>query len=89
MLRRRLWWQDLEALKAPTARVGEGDFGVRADVAGGSMLQPIATAFNSMADQVVHTLDMPDDSVAPSLDLDGIDRTAVAAVLMNDPEAPR
>ena len=45
-------WQDLEALKVATARVGEGDFGVRADVAGGSMLQPIATAFNSMAGRV-------------------------------------
>ena len=37
--------------------------------------------------QVVHTLDMLDDSVDRSLDLDGIERTAVAAVLMNDPEA--
>ena len=45
-------WRDLEALKAATARVGEGDFGVRATVASGSMLQPISTAFNSMAGRV-------------------------------------
>lgn len=37
--------------------------------------------------QVAHTLDMLDDSVDRSLDLDGIERTAVAAVLMNDPES--
>jgi two-component system sensor kinase ParS len=45
-------WRDLESLKAATARVGEGDFGVRAIVAPGSVLQPISTAFNSMAGRV-------------------------------------
>ena len=45
-------WRDLEALKAATARIGEGDFGVRAIVASGSLLQPISTAFNSMAGRV-------------------------------------
>lgn len=45
-------WRELESLKAATARVGEGDFGVRADVARGSMLAPIATAFNGMAGRV-------------------------------------
>ena len=45
-------WRDLEALKAATARVGEGDFGVRADVARGSLLEPIGAAFNTMAGRV-------------------------------------
>jgi signal transduction histidine kinase len=45
-------WRDLEALKAATARVGQGDFGVRADVQRSSMLEPIATAFNGMAGRV-------------------------------------
>jgi two-component system, OmpR family, sensor kinase ParS len=45
-------WRDLEALKAATARVGQGDFGVRADVPRSSMLEPIATAFNGMAGRV-------------------------------------
>jgi signal transduction histidine kinase len=42
-------YRDLETLKTATARVGEGDFGVSAGVARDSMLEPIATAFNSMA----------------------------------------
>ncbi len=45
-------WRDLEALKAATARVGEGDFGVRAQVRRGSMVEPIASAFNVMAHRV-------------------------------------
>jgi signal transduction histidine kinase len=45
-------WRDLEALKAATARVGEGDFGVRTNLAPSSMLQPISTAFNTMAGRV-------------------------------------
>jgi signal transduction histidine kinase len=45
-------WRDLETLKAATARVGEGDFGVRADVAKTSLLEPIATGFNAMAQRV-------------------------------------
>lgn len=45
-------WRDLESLKAATARVGEGDFGVRAVVQRGSMLEPIGSAFNSMAGRV-------------------------------------
>ena len=45
-------WRDLEALKAATARVGQGDFGVRAEVPRSSMLEPIATAFNGMAGRV-------------------------------------
>ncbi len=45
-------WRDLEALKAATARVGEGDFGVRADVAKSSLLEPIAAGFNVMAQRV-------------------------------------
>ena len=45
-------WRDLEALKAATARVGECDFTVRSDLAPGSMLQPISTAFNAMAGRV-------------------------------------
>lgn len=45
-------WRDLEALEAATARVGQGDFGVRADVPRSSMLEPIATAFNGMAGRV-------------------------------------
>ena len=45
-------WRDLESLSAATARVGEGDFGVRASVARDSLLKPIATAFNVMAGRV-------------------------------------
>jgi signal transduction histidine kinase len=42
----------LESLSAATARVGEGDFGVRASVAKDSLLKPIATAFDVMAGRV-------------------------------------
>jgi two-component system sensor kinase ParS len=45
-------WRDLEALKSATARVGEGNFDVRAQVASSSLLQPIATGFNAMAGRV-------------------------------------
>ena len=45
-------WRDLEAMKAATARVGEGDFAVRANVARNSLLAPIASAFNVMAERV-------------------------------------
>jgi len=45
-------WRDVEALKAATARVGEGDFHVRAEVGRSSMLEPIAEAFNVMAGRV-------------------------------------
>jgi len=45
-------WRDVEALKAATARVGEGDFHVRATVGRGSLVEPIATAFNAMAGRV-------------------------------------
>jgi two-component system sensor kinase ParS len=45
-------WRDLQALKAATARVGEGDFTVRADVGTRSLLEPIATGFNTMAGRV-------------------------------------
>jgi len=46
------FWRDLEDLKAATARVGDGDFEVRANVSGNSLLQPIATAFNTMTERV-------------------------------------
>jgi len=45
-------WRDLEAMKAATARVGEGDFAVRAHVTRNSLLAPIASAFNVMAERV-------------------------------------
>jgi signal transduction histidine kinase len=45
-------WRDLQTLKAATARVGEGDFDVRAQVSGSSLLEPIATGFNAMAQRV-------------------------------------
>src|SRR5271154_482316 len=45
-------WRDLKSLSAATARVGDGDFGVRAAVAPNSLLQPIASAFNVMAGRV-------------------------------------
>jgi signal transduction histidine kinase len=45
-------WRDLERLRAATARVGGGDFAVRADVGPGSLLAPIAGAFNAMAARV-------------------------------------
>ena len=45
-------WRDLEGLKAATARMGDGDFGVRAHVNRASMLEPIAAAFNVMAGRV-------------------------------------
>jgi signal transduction histidine kinase len=45
-------WRDLEALQAATARIGAGDFNTRARIAGASLLAPIATAFNAMAQRV-------------------------------------
>ena len=45
-------WRDLERLKAATARVGHGDFGVRAEIGESSLLHPIASAFNVMAARV-------------------------------------
>jgi two-component system sensor kinase ParS len=49
-------WRDLETLKAATARVGEGDFGVHADVAKNSLLEPIASGFNAMSLRVQRLL---------------------------------
>ncbi len=45
-------WRDLQALKAATARVGAGDFGVHTDIPRSSMLEPIASGFNAMARRV-------------------------------------
>ncbi len=45
-------WRDVETLKGATARVGTGDFGVDAQVSRGSLLEPIAAAFNGMAARV-------------------------------------
>ncbi len=45
-------WRDVEALKAATARVGGGDFDVRADIGRSSLLEPIASAFNGMSARV-------------------------------------
>jgi signal transduction histidine kinase len=45
-------WRDLESLTAATARVGGGDFEVRAKVGGDSLLEPIASSFNVMAHRV-------------------------------------
>jgi signal transduction histidine kinase len=49
-------WRDLEALKLATARVGEGDFAVQANVPRSSLLDPIATGFNAMAQRVQRLL---------------------------------
>ena len=48
----RPMWRDLDALTRATARIGEGDFGVRAELARSSLLQPIAASFNVMAERV-------------------------------------
>lgn len=45
-------WRDLEGLTAATSRVGGGDFAVRADVGRSSLVAPIASAFNTMAERV-------------------------------------
>jgi signal transduction histidine kinase len=45
-------WRDLEALKSATARIGGGDLEARARVTQASLLEPIATAFNAMAQRV-------------------------------------
>jgi signal transduction histidine kinase len=45
-------WRDVQALQSATARVGEGDFEVRAQVARSSLLEPIASAFNVMSARV-------------------------------------
>jgi len=45
-------WRDVQALQAATARVGEGDFDVRAQVGRTSLLEPIASAFNVMSARV-------------------------------------
>src|SRR6202171_664497 len=52
-------WRDLQTLKAATARVGEGDFDVRAQVSSSSLLEPIATRFNAMAQRVPGALAQP------------------------------
>lgn len=48
----RPMWRDLETLTAATARIGDGDFGVRAQLGKASLLQPIASSFNVMAERV-------------------------------------
>jgi two-component system, OmpR family, sensor kinase ParS len=48
----RPMWRDLQALTTATTRIGEGELGVRADLDRGSLLQPIATSFNAMAERV-------------------------------------
>jgi signal transduction histidine kinase len=45
-------WRDFDRLIHATARVGEGDFAVRAEVPKSSLLAPIAEAFNGMAERV-------------------------------------
>jgi len=45
-------WRDVQALQHATARVGEGDFDVRAEVGRSSLLEPIASAFNGMSARV-------------------------------------
>jgi signal transduction histidine kinase len=45
-------WRDVQALQSATARVGEGDFDVRARVGRASLLEPIASAFNVMSARV-------------------------------------
>jgi two-component system, OmpR family, sensor kinase ParS len=45
-------WHDLEVLTRATARIGEGDFGVRAELGRSSLLLPIAASFNVMAERV-------------------------------------
>jgi len=48
----RPMWRDVQALQAATARVGDGDFDVRAQVSRRSLLEPIAAAFNVMSARV-------------------------------------
>src|SRR5205814_10348836 len=48
----RPMWRDVQALQAATARVGGGDFDVRAEVGRSSLLEPIAHAFNGMSARV-------------------------------------
>jgi len=48
----RPMWRDVQALQAATARVGEGDFDVSAEVSRRSLLEPIAAAFNVMSARV-------------------------------------
>lgn len=65
-------WRDLEGLKAATARVGEGDFELRARVNRGSMLEPIASAFNVMArSKVAVTVEHDGTRTVISVDDDG------------------
>src|SRR5213075_1159601 len=45
-------WRDVQALQAASARVGGGDFDVRAQVTRSSLLEPIASAFNGMSARV-------------------------------------
>ena len=45
-------WRDLQSLTGAAARMGEGNFGARAEVGRGSLLEPIASAFNVMAERV-------------------------------------
>ena len=45
-------WRDLESLTAATVRIGQGDFGARAQAERASLLAPIAEAFNRMSARV-------------------------------------
>jgi two-component system, OmpR family, sensor kinase ParS len=45
-------WRDFDRLIHATARVGEGDFAIRAEVGKASLLEPVAAAFNAMASRV-------------------------------------
>src|SRR5438105_12705059 len=45
-------WRDLESLSAATVRIGQGDFGARAQAERASLLAPIAEAFNRMSARV-------------------------------------
>jgi len=45
-------WRDFNRLIHATARVGEGDFAVRAEVGRRSLLEPVAAAFNAMSARV-------------------------------------
>lgn len=50
-------WSNLRSLSEVTARFGQGEFNVRADVASKSAVAPLANTFNSMAARIQRLID--------------------------------
>ncbi len=50
-------WQDIRKLRRDSDALGQGDFSVRTQLGRGSVLSPLAQAFNHMAEKVQHLME--------------------------------